>query len=234
MHRNLSASVTRGITLSVDHGLKTMILAMDAAGIAKNIQIGTSFIDKAGVVRRFQATKETYLASKWARVNKLAVDAVMKWQPNGIAFSERVWEITRTTQKGLLDAVRLGVYEGRSAASISRDIRHYLALPDTFRGEVLKDYHPGRGVYKSAYKNAMRLARTELNRAFTEGTIRYAESKTWIDGYIWRRGSLAACPTGVCDDGADQFYPKGEEPFLPAHPQCLCRLDLHIEGDPIE
>jgi hypothetical protein len=177
--KSLAGSIKRGISNSVDWGFKSQILALDAAGIARKIiMLGTSYIGKDGQVVRWNAAKETFLQSAWSRMNTDAVNAVMAWKPGGLAFSDRVWEITWQTQKQLLMAIQDGIMRGTSAAEISRQIRGLLALPDTFRGDVLKTFHPGVGVYKSAYKNALRLARTELNRAFVEGTYRYAQRKT--------------------------------------------------------
>ncbi len=231
--KSISGSLQRGISNSVDWGFKTQILALDAAGIAnKLIQLGTSFIGKDGQVVRWDAAKETFLQSAWSRMNTDAVNAVMAWKPGGLAFSDRVWEITWQTQKNLLQAIQTGVMQGTSAAEISRQIRNMLALPDTFRGDVLKDFHPGVGVYKSAYKNALRLARTELNRAFIEGTYRYAKQKTWIIGYIWRTGAAVPCEE-VCAPNRDKFFDKATPPDLPAHPHCLCFPQPVLEGDPL-
>jgi len=94
--------------------------------------------------------------------------------------------------------------------------------------EPAKAYTPGRGVYRSAYKNAMRLARTEMARAYSEGTIRYGQSKDWIDGWIWRNGGPAE-DIPCQEDGT--FFPKSDPPTIPVHPNCMCFLELHIKGE---
>jgi len=232
--KSIAGSIQRGISRSVDYAFMSQILALDAGGIAQRmIQLGSSFIGKDGKVIRWNAAKETFLQSTWGRMNKTAVDAVMAWKPGGLAFSDRVWDITYQSQKQMLKIIQQGVMDGRSAAELSRDLRKYLVQPETLRGKVLKDLKPGQGVYKSAYKNAMRLARTELNRAFAEGTYRYAQQKTWIDGYIWRRGGVGKCSSGECPNNADEFFPKDTPPEIPAHPHCLCYPELHIAGDPM-
>ena len=216
----VAGSIQRGISKSVDYAFMAQILALDAGGIAqKMIQLGSSFIGKGGKVVRWNAAKETFLQSTWSRMNKTAVDAVMAWKPGGIAFSDRVWDLTYQSQKQMLKIIQQGVQEGTSAADLSRKLRGYLVQPETLRGKALKDLKPGQGVYKSAYKNARRLASTELNRAFVEGTYRYAQQKTWLDGYIWRAGS--ADPCNICAPEVDKFFPKDEPPDVPAHPHCF-------------
>lgn len=231
--KSLSGSIKRGISNSVDAALKTQILSLNAGGIAnKIIQIGTSFIGKDGTIIRFNAAKETFLQSAWSRMNTQAVQAVMAWKPGGIAFSDRVWEIGWDTQKKLMSIIQTGVMEGKSAATLSREVRKYLVQPETLRGKAKAAAEPGAGVYKSAYKNAMRLTRTELSRAFVEGTYRYAQQKTWIDGYIWRAGSATPCPE-LCLPNVDHFFTKDNPPGIPIHPHDLCYPELHIQGDPM-
>ncbi|GGE14040.1 MULTISPECIES: hypothetical protein [Sphingobacterium] len=67
----------------------------------------------------------------------------------------------------------MGIKEGRSAAQMARDHKQYLAEPDrlfrrirNFDGKLVlskaaMEYNPGQVVYRSSYKNAMRLARAE-------------------------------------------------------------------------
>ena len=67
------------------------------------------------------------------------------------------------------DALQFAIIDGKSASELSRDIRKYLQEPDRLyrrvrdaeTGELklskaAKEYHPGQGVYRSSYKNAMR------------------------------------------------------------------------------
>ena len=234
VYRDLSKTITQGLSAAADSALKNAILTLNAAGIAKRaIQIGTSFIGADGQVMRFNAARQTFLQSTWRKVNGRVVDAVKAWKPGGIAFSERVWDVGYTTQKQMLNIVQQGIVRGQSAASMSRDIRGFLVQPKTLRGKVLKDYHPGRGVYKSAYKNAMRVTRTETTRAHGQAMIAYVQSKDFLSGVIWRRGSLGVCSSGECPDNADQFYTVDTVPDYPAHPQCLCYLEPHIQDDPV-
>jgi len=234
VYKDLNRTITQGLSLSADSALKNAILTLDAAGIARRaIQIGSSFIGADGQVRRFNAAKQTFLQSTWRKVNGRVVDAVKAWRPGGVAFSERVWDIGYTTQKQMLNIVQQGIVRGQSASSMSRDIREFLVQPKTLRGKALKNYHPGRGVYKSAYKNAMRLTRTETTRAHGQAMIAYVQSKEFLDGFIWRRGSLGVCSSGECPENADQFYTADTVPDYPPHPQCMCYLEPHIKDDPV-
>lgn len=88
-------------------------------------------------------------------------------------------------------------------------------------------YEVGKGMYKSAYKNAMRVARTETNMAY-----RKADNVRWqqMDFVVGQRISLSKkhpCED-ICDDLVGE-YPKSFV-FTGWHPQCFCYV-TPILGD---
>lgn len=82
-----------------------------------------------------------------------------------------------------------------------------------------KAFHPGQGVYRSSYKNAMRLTRTETNAAY-----RLADQDRWqrMDFVVGMRVHKSNNhPTeDICDVLAGD-YPKTFK-FSAWHPQCRC------------
>lgn len=92
-----------------------------------------------------------------------------------------------------------------------------------------RNYHSGRGVYRSSYKNAMRLTRTETNMAY-----RTAEQDRWqrmdfVVGYRVCLSNNHPAPD-ICDDlsapQGDRTSKRGVYPkdfvFKSWHPQCRC------------
>lgn len=162
----------------------------------------------------------------------------------GMNISTRVWNLTETAKKELEVMIQNGVLEGKSPLEISREIRGYLNKPNTlFRrvknketGELelskaAKDYHPGCGVYRSAYKNARRLAVTEMNAAFRRAEWESYQSNPLVTGYEIRLSNNHTTTNSkgqriplkdICDDMAG-VYPKT---FLWTgwHPQCRCEM----------
>ncbi len=228
--------VRRGMSNSVDLGLKTSIKSMDAvqnAGLLNQrfgIQIGSSFIGKDGIVRRYNAAQETFAASTWAKINTNAMKSLLKWQPGGIIFSERIRDIKYQSQKIILGKIGTAVATGQSAQELSREIRQHLAQPVTLRGKALANARPGVGISRSAYKNALRVSRTELARAYTEGTVRYGMEKTWIKGFISRTTSGNPAPYDASVDG--QFFQKDDPPDIPYHPNCVCYAEIVTDDTP--
>jgi hypothetical protein len=82
----------------------------------------------------------------------------------------------------------------------------------------------GRGVYRSSYKNAMRLARTEINMAYhTSDYLRWQQMDfvVGIEVILSNNHTLNGKPfTDICDDLKGK-YPKDFK-FTGWHPQCRC------------
>lgn len=165
--------------------------------------------------------------------NLTAYDQFINRKTAGMGLSDMVWNVVKESRSVLEYYIESGIAVGRSAAEMSRDIRQLLNEPDKlFRrvrneetGELeqlsrsAKAYHPGRGVYRSAYKNAMRLTRTETNMAYRASDHERWKRIDWILGFEVKL-SVAHPQVDICDSAAGR-YPK-EFRFIGWHPQCLC------------
>lgn len=110
--------------------------------------------------------------------NVSALKAFISGKHGIFTLSESVWKIASQLRVELEVHLGIGLTNGDSAQVISRRIRQYLNNPDALFRRVrdasgklvpsqrMLEYHPGQGTYRSAYKNAMRLARTNTNRAY--------------------------------------------------------------------
>ena len=226
----LGGLIKRSKSNSINYGLISSVQGANVAMLSKfKVGIGTSFIGKDGKVYRFDPKIEKYADSVWARINGQAMDALIRTNYGGITISKRIWDITWSVEKKIRDQINLAVLTGKSSTKVTRQIRSYLGLPDTFRGVVLKEFHPGAGIYKSSYKNALRLTTTEMNRAYVEGMFRYSKMKKWITGWIWRTGSGNPCEECLDEEGT--FYPKDNPPNIPLHPFCYCYPEIQYKGD---
>ena len=159
-------------------------------------------------------------AASWLSATKVVFDRVTKKAIQGLKPSERIWDLTKRAELDLQRLVQSGISEGRSANRIARDIEDYLS-PKLFELGI----QSGVGVYKSPFKNAMRLARTEANRAYTFSQAAWAENKSWVKGLMITL-SPAHAPKGiedVCDDFAGKIVsPQEFRGLVPFHPHCMC------------
>lgn len=169
---------------------------------------------------------------------KLAADAsfatvaasyVKKFKLGDIPLSRRIWDVTWSTQKRIQQEVHLAVMRGESAAILARRLKGFMGIPKTSSGGVLAQIIPTPGMYKSVYKNALRLARTEINRAYVNGVYQYGQSKNWVDGYVWRVASGDPCEECLDEDG--KFFPKDDPPDIPLHPHCMCYPEIHYANE---
>ena len=97
-----------------------------------------------------------------------------------------------------------------------------------------RKYHPGKGVYRSSYKNAMRLTRTETNMAYRMGEQDRWMRMDFVLGYrVVMSGNHP--DTDICDELSAKYDFKGgkfdesERGIYPKtfvfkgwHPQCRC------------
>ena len=129
-------------------------------------------------------TQEQY--HRYYSTNEAARDAFIARKQNGLGLSDRVWRYTDEFKEEMEMGLDLGIRGGLSADQISRDLRQYLQHPDKLFRRVRDEhgilhpskraaaFNPGRGVYRTSYLNARRLAVTETNTAY-----RTADHERW-------------------------------------------------------
>lgn len=152
---------------------------------------------------------------------------------DGMNLSQRVWKYVGQFKDQLENALDVGLGEGRSADELSLDVRQNLRDPNRLfrrvrdkRGNLVLSkraaaFHPGRGVYRSSYKNAMRLTRSEINMAYRESDWQRWQSLDFVVGFeIHRSNHEPLCKCDTCAKLVGR-YPKTFK-FKGWHPQCMC------------
>ena len=174
------------------------------------------------------ATKDGMFAHSLSAFETLKNDI----DANGFKLSDRVWNITQQTKSQLEFYLDSGVVAGRNANGISSDIRQILQNPQKrFRrirnekGELvlsqpMKNYHPGQGVYRSAYKNALRTSATTTNIAHRSADYERWSKQDFILGIEVHRSANNRGPCKICDAMVGK-YPKTFK-FTGFHPFCIC------------
>lgn len=163
--------------------------------------------------------------------NLEGLTALQKRVDNGMNLSQRIWNITEQTKGHVEYFLESGIATGRSAEAIGRDFRQLLSDPDKrFRrvrndqgklmlSQPMKDYHPGRGVYRSSRMNALRVASTETNMGYRMSDAERWQQLNFVLGYEVKR-SANAHPCPICDSLKGK-YPK-DFIFPGWHPFCIC------------
>lgn len=166
-----------------------------------------------------------------------ALNAFQNRKIGGLKLSDKVWNYTQDFEKQMEVAIDQALLEGKSAQSLSRDIRSLLIDPDALFRRVRGDddqlrmsramaaYHPGQGRYRSAYMNAMRLARSEINIAYRSSdsqTAQEFDACVGIEVHLSNNHNCKGVPEGEFYDICDELqgrYPKDFK-FVGWHPNC--------------
>ena len=172
--------------------------------------------------------------------NNAALESFQKRKDKGLNLSDRVWNYSKQYKSEIENAIDVSFKEGNSAQNLSKSVREYLNDPDKLfrrirdkRGalipsKAMKAYHPGQGVYRSSYKNAMRLSRTEINMAYRQADFDRWNGLDFVLGIEVRLSNNPNhCPTCIALAG---IYPKGFV-FVGFHPQCRCYAVPQLPSD---
>jgi hypothetical protein len=197
---------------------------------------------------------------KYFNNNESALQAFLARQQNGLNLSDRVWKYTNAFKQEIELGLDCGIRSGKDAPAMARELKQYLQYPDKlFRrvrdehgllqlSKAAADFHPGRGVYRSSYKNARRLAATETNIAYrTNDYLRWQQMDfvVGIEIQLSNNHTILLQPGEKTDDASQQRadgspkanavrpftdicdtlagrYPKDFK-FTGWHPHCRCR-----------
>ena len=217
------------------------------ATVTDGIRLGWSLADDKNdaLVRRVfgkgadsltPAQQQIYLAR-----NADALEAFIARKTAGLNLSDRVWRYTNAFRSEIEMGLDLGIRSGLPASQMARELKKYLQYPDKlFRrvrdkhgmlklSKAAAAFHPGRGVYRSSYKNARRLAATETNIAYRTADHERWQQLDFVVGIEVKMSGNHTCLgrdgkmhelTDICDDLAGK-YPKNFK-FTGWHPLCRC------------
>ena len=194
--------------------------------------------------------------AKYHRTHEDALNAFLQRKQNGLGLSDMVWRYTNQFKGEIEMGLDLGIREGQSAATIARSIQQYLKYPDMLFRRVKDEhgvfqlskraaaFHPGQGVYRSSYKNALRLAATETNIAYRSADHERIQDLDFIVGIeihlsnnhtVLNHKKERVPLYDICDELQGR-YPK-EFKFVGWHPNCRCiqtnilKTDAELDAD---
>lgn len=160
-----------------------------------------------------------------------ALAEFLKQKADGLSLSDRVWKYTNQFQSEIEQGLYAGISEGMSAVRMASEQKKYLQEPDRlFRrvrdvggklklSKAAKAYKPGRGVYRSSFKNALRMTRNQNNFAYrTADHVRWKASP-FVLGYEVKLSNNHP-RHDVCDRLAGK-YPVSFL-FKAWHISCIC------------
>lgn len=175
----------------------------------------------------------------WRTHRDAAREAFAARRERGLSLSDRVWRVVdgfaREVEAAATDAIGNGTPAERLATSIKQHLNEPNRLYRRVRtpggklrlSKAAAAYHPGRGVYRSSFMNARRLAVTETNMAYRAADFERWQQMDFVVGIEIRLSNNHNCkgvPPGTFHDICDELagrYPK-EFKFTGWHPHCRC------------
>ena len=247
-------SDNKATAAKVDKLLKKLIekvKTLIANGIMASYNNGAKNIDgmlvKALGIRQTKqkqvVTEICKAATAKQREMGMTASARLNARRGGIQASAAIWQ--QNAKKELEIIIQNGISEGKSPKAIATSIRGYLLEPHRYeqsvlnketgkleRSEAARNYHPGQGVYRSSYKNALRMARTEMTEAYRAAEWESYQNNPLIKAYEIRlsgnhttkkvvKGKSTVVPLNDICDKLTGVYPKTFK-WTGWHPQCRC------------
>jgi len=166
---------------------------------------------------------------------------------DGLQLSDRLWRIDRGAREAVTGAIERAVIQGHSAAQAARDfmargapvpveVAAKMAAPSAARiGKEAAEALTGQG---GAMDNAMRVFRTEINRAHGEAYMLGGEGKPYFGGWRFDLSPRHPAPD-ICNLLAAQnlyglgpgVYPSRAKCPWPAHPNTLSFVTMVFKDE---
>lgn len=204
-----------------------------------------------GLTLAAQYGARVFAADDMALMTRVSEGALLAVQAfvaaDGLQLSDRIWRVDRQAREAVTQALERAVIEGESALQAARrflsrgervpsELAAKLGGPNAARlGSEAAAQLTGNG---RAMDNAMRVFRTEINRAHGEAYMAGGEGRPYFGG--WRFKLSPAHPEhDICDLYAAQnahglgpgVYPSRSKCPWPAHPNTLSFVEIVFKDE---
>ncbi|MCT4251120.1 hypothetical protein HZP37_08460 [Elizabethkingia anophelis] len=172
--------------------------------------------------------------------NQKALEAFQNRKAGKFTVSERVWNISQQAKENIELAIEGAFKEGMSAHELARAIKSNLNNPDKLFRRVrdkhgnlvlsknAQSYHPGQGVYRSAHKNALRLAVDQINTGYRNSEQIRIKANNDVVGQ-----KINLSPSHKHYDMCDELkgiYPKDFD-WSKWHTGCMCFRTMIMKSE---
>ena len=239
--------ITKDINLILNEFYNALLSSINV-GTANEWQLANEKIDALKTLQLKQVSGKISQDILDLELSKIArsprnTEALRSFQQrkiNGFTISDRVWKITEQMRDELELAIDVSLAEGKSANQLAREIKKHLNNPDGLYRRVrdkhgnlvlsknAKNFHPGQGVYRSSHKNALRLAKEEINTAYRESEqLRILQNNDVVGVEIYLSPSHKIYD--ICDELKGK-YPKDFK-WSKWHIGCMCHRRIIMKSE---
>lgn len=228
---NAMKQLNSDLTAAIEKGSKEAWLRANTSNDAVVLAIANNNAQLAALLNAGQNKPQ----------NNRALRAFQQREMQGMKLSDRVWKATQGMKLDMERAIEVALAEGVPAQKLSQRVRELLQEPHKLYRRVrdkngnlklsqaAQQYHPGTGVYRSSYKNAMRVARTEVNMAYQASDSERWKTSWWVKGIRICLSNNHTCLNSkgkpepfvdICDELVGDY--PADFNFTGWHPQCRC------------
>lgn len=243
------AGIDGGVRLEVlQDMLRQTNARLDQLATAWNTSLDNTMINAATLGVQPFAVDAALITTSLSSISNNAVQFVRSFVANdGLQLSDRIWRINNHAREAVTRSIQSAVIQGHSASQAARDFlsrgesvpadiinKMGMANADRIARQIKRDLMTGVG---SPHDNAMRLFRTEINRAHGEA---YMAAGFELPDAIGSRFLLSPRhpDPDICDMHASVnryglgpgVYPKGRTPW-PAHPNTLSYVEVVFDDE---
>jgi hypothetical protein len=167
-------------------------------------------------------------SKKWGDALGRIIKNITKKNLAGLNPSDRVFDLTQRAEQDMKRMIANGMAAGENPAIIASKIKKYVSPSVIDASKFGTEF--GAGVYRSPFKNAMRLARTEMNRTYAQAAVNFTANKPWVTSVNINLSRVHA-DADECDDLAEggPYTPQEAGQLIPAHPHCMCYITPNID-----
>lgn len=245
---NIALAQLQDVLAQVNERLRSLTSARDALldnGLENAVRFGTAPLTAAGTGVQSEAMLNSATAM---RISDEALRFVRTFiAEDGLQLSDRIWRLDRHARDVVINAIEMSVIEGHGAVQAARellmrgqsvpgDLADKMNAADGARiGKTVANVLTGTG---SPMDNAMRLMRTEINRAHGEAYIAGALDHPDAAGVRFLLSPAHPEPD-ICDLHAAAnlyglgpgVYPSREKCPWPAHPNTLSYVEVVFKDE---
>lgn len=230
--RGVLADSTKVYAEALDDIIQYSLLAGAASGVLKPASVVAEAMRMVGKRTEPIKLQGKYIASR-------AADYANSRTFEGKKLSRRIWETSERMHSTIHLAINQAITEGMHPIEAAKAVDKYVK---TGARTAVTEYpelmaRMGHMLPKDLSYEALRLARTEIMNIYGTATKEAVEALPVPKLMKWST-SNAGNTCNHCRDNAekDSGYGSGvylfeELPDYPAHPNCMCRVNLHVDMD---
>jgi hypothetical protein len=238
LRRAMNKWATDGVWNSVELGMRNIEAALvpifkdNEEGLHRDVWLEMNLMEERlsfGLSAKLVGSGSPSVAkgsnTYWQATDK-AYRAVVAQNNNGLQLSTRIWDLTKRAELDMQRLLETKISGGASNRDVARAMEEYL----------LDEPQGGAGVYTKPMSNAMRIARTETNRAYASAQAEWAKTRGWVKGMMITLSS-AHDGESECECEANAGKVVSPEEFagmVPFHPHCMCYGTIVIKDEYLE